>query len=144
ERSFPKGTEIAEVPGPVIPSGLRPKSEPVIVSTPAPSPARNAQSVAEASAHAIDFFSRRFGPYPYGTLALTQMPGDLSQGWPALIFLSSFSSLPPSQKSNLPLGPAEKTPRAQAIALETAPQWWGDLFTWMGYRAQCLRRGRAN
>jgi len=83
ERSFPKGTEIAEVPGPVIPSGLRPKSEPVIVSTPAPSPARNAQSVAEASAHAIDFFSRRFGPYPYSALALTQMPGDMSQGWPA-------------------------------------------------------------
>ena len=144
ERSFPKGTEIAEVPGPVIPSGLRPKSEPVIVSTPAPSPARNAQSVAEASAHAIDFFSRRFGPYPYGTLALTQMPGDLSQGWPALIFLSSFSFLTPKQKSDLHLSPVEKILSAQVIAHETAHQWWGDLVTWSGYRDQWLVEGLAN
>src|SRR5947208_8429682 len=144
ERSFPKGTEIAEVPGPVIPSGLRPKSEPVIVSTPAPSPARNAQSVAEASAHAIDFFSRRFGPYPYSALALTQMPGDMSQGWPGLIFLSSFSFLTPKQKSDLHLSPVEKILSAQVIAHETAHQWWGDLVTWSGYRDQWLVEGLAN
>src|SRR5207253_8993576 len=93
----------------------------------------NAQSVAEASAHAIEFFSRRFGPYPYGTLALTQMPGDLSQGWPALIFLSSFSFLTPKQKSDLHLSPVEKILSAQVIAHETEHQWWGDLVTWSGY-----------
>ena len=40
----------------------------------------------------------RFGPYPYSSLALTQMPGDVSQGWPSLIFLSSFSFLTPQEK----------------------------------------------
>src|SRR5438093_12196257 len=99
-----------------MPSGLRPKSEPVIVSTPAPSPARNAQSVAEASAHAIDFFSRRFGPYPYSALALTQMPGDMSQGSPGLIFLSSFSSLTPRQNAALHLRPVETILTAQVRA----------------------------
>ena len=144
ERSFPKGTEIAEVPGPPIPSGLRPKPEAVIVSTPSPSPARNAQSVAEASAQAIDFFSRRFGPYPYSTLVLTQMPGDMSQGWPGLIFLSSFSFLTPKQKSDLHMSSVEKILSTQVIAHETAHQWWGDLVTWSGYRDQWLVEGLAN
>src|SRR5438445_11736740 len=64
------------------------------------------------------------------------MPGDLSQGWPALIFLSSFSFLTPKQKSDLHMSPVEKILSAQVIAHETAHQWWGDLVTWSGYRDQ--------
>ena len=76
---------------------LTPTDE-ITVNTPPPSPARNAQAVADTSARAVDFFARRFGPYPYTSLALTQMPGDVSQGWPSLIFLSSFSFLTPEEK----------------------------------------------
>ena len=68
------------------------------MNAPPPSPARNAQAVADTSARAVEFFARRFGPYPYASLALTQMPGDVSQGWPSLIFLSSFSFLTPAGK----------------------------------------------
>jgi peptidase M1-like protein len=144
EKSFPTGTEAAEIPQPLIPSGLRPKPETVIVTTPAPSPARNAQNVADASARAIEFFSRRFGPYPYSALALTQMPGDVSQGWPGLIFLSSFSFLTPKEKSDLHMTPVEKTLSNNVIAHETAHQWWGDLVTWSGYRDQWIVEALAN
>ena len=77
----------------------RPTPETITVVLPPPSPARNAQAVANLSARAVEFFAHRFGPYPYASLALTQMPGDVSQGWPSLIFLSSFSFLTPQEKS---------------------------------------------
>ncbi len=50
-------------------------------------------SVAESSARAIHYYAERFGPFPYSKLALTQLPGRESQGWPGLIFLSSYAFL---------------------------------------------------
>ena len=61
---------------------------PIMVTPPPPSPARDAQAVADRAAKAIATFSQWFGPYPYGSLALTQMPGDLKPGmaWPRISF----------------------------------------------------------
>jgi hypothetical protein len=109
-----------------------------------PSPARNAQLVANQSARAIEFFSRRFGPYPYASLALTQMPGSSSQGWPGLIYLSSYSFLTPEQRSQLRMGAVNETLSNQVIAHETAHQWWGDLVTWSTYHDQWMMEALAN
>ena len=38
----------------------------------------------------------------YGYLALTQMPGNFSQGWPGLVFLSSYVFVPEQQRPKLP------------------------------------------
>jgi len=100
--------------------------------------------VAAASAHAIEFFSRRFGPFPYDDLKLVQMPGALSQGWPGLIFLSSMSFLTAEEKSQLHLTPVERTLISQVISHETAHQWWGDLVMWSGYRDQWIVEALAN
>ncbi len=59
-------------------------------STRAFSCARSATAVAEVTARAIRYYADRFGPFPYSQLALTQLPGRESQGWPGLIFLSSL------------------------------------------------------
>ncbi|HTZ96440.1 MAG TPA: M1 family aminopeptidase [Terriglobales bacterium] len=118
---------------------------PPIVITPLPvSPARNAEMVARTSAHAIDVFSRDFGPYPFSSLSLTQKPGNLSQGWPGLIFLSSLSFLSPEEESNLHMSAVEKALIKEVISHETAHQWWGDLVTWSGYRDQWTSEGLAN
>ena len=98
----------------------------------------NEQHVAEESARAVEFFARRFGPYPYGKLALTQMPGELSQGWPGLIFLSSFAFLTPEEKAQLHVSSLEGTRSNLVVAHETAHQWWGDLVVWKGYRDQWI------
>jgi len=100
--------------------------------------------VAAASAHAIEFYSRRYGPFPFADLKVAQMPGALSQGWPGLIFLSSASFLTPEEKSELHITPVEKTLISQVIAHETAHQWWGDLVMWSGYRDQWLVEALAN
>jgi hypothetical protein len=140
ERSFPK--QQAEVL--VDPAGRISGAQPIIVTPPPPSPAQNAQMVAHASAHAIEVFSRYFGPYPYGELSLTQMPGNVSQGWPGLIFLSSLSFLNPEEESSLHISAVEKALIREVIAHETAHQWWGDLVMWNDYRDQWMAEALAN
>jgi Peptidase family M1 domain len=137
ERTFPKAPAAALMPA--LPTVVTvPRDQATIDAPPPPSPALNEQRVAEESARAVDFFAHRFGPYPYGKLALTQMPGQLSQGWPGLIFLSSFVFLSPEEKAQLHVSSLEDTRSNLVVAHETAHQWWGDLVVWKGYRDQWI------
>ncbi len=144
ERSFPQGFSEALAPTPPNPFQLRRQPEQIAVTAPPPSPARNAQAVANSCARAIDFFAQRFGPYPYSSLALTQMPGLVSQGWPSLIFLSSFSFLTPTEKAQLHMSNVAAILSENVVAHETAHQWWGDLLSWKSYRDQWLFEALAN
>ncbi|HSS96033.1 MAG TPA: M1 family aminopeptidase, partial [Terriglobales bacterium] len=139
ENAFPtaKG-ETETVTVPTLP-GMRTQPRTIqILPPPPPSPARNARAVAENAAQAVDFFSKAFGPYPYSSLSMTQKPGVISQGWPGLVFLSSFSFLNEGEKSHLEMAKVTRTITNAVIAHETAHQWWGDLVNWDGYRDQWL------
>ena len=145
ERSFPKPpAEVIEPPG----NPLSPRSKPgapmLVPSAPSPSPARDLQDVADRAAKAITTFSQWFGPYPYSALALTQMPGNLSQGWPGMVFLSSAAFLNPQEQRDLHLDPVTRELNLQVLVHETAHQWWGDLVLWKSYRDQWLAEGLAN
>jgi hypothetical protein len=150
ERGFPGTTDLADsvipsapAPGSAVPrQGLR--SFPMISVQQAPSPAVNTQAVGAASAKAIEFYERYFGPYPYDELDITQMPGAVSQGWPGLIFLSTYSFLTPEEKTKLQPDPVRRILSDQVIAHETAHQWWGDLVNWSGYRDQWMMEALAN
>ena len=144
EKSFPKAP--AEVIGPPPIPGVNPRisNPPIVMTPPPPSPARDVQAVADRAAKAIGSFSQWFGPYPYGSLALTQMPGNLSQGWPGLIFLSSFAFLSPQEQIDLRLDPVASELDNQMLVHETAHQWWGDLVLWKSYRDQWISEGLAN
>lgn len=111
---------------------------------PSPSPAHNAMAVAEATAQAIRFYADRFGPFPYSQLAITQMPGRESQGWPGLVFLSSYAFLNREDRENLHINPTGALIEQQVPAHETAHQWWGDLVTWRTYHDQWFSEGLAN
>jgi len=140
ERGFPQ----AESQPVLIPPPIGKGAIPLAISPLPPSPARNVELVATKAARAIDFYSALFGAYPLSDLALTQMPGNLSQGWPGLVFLSSLSFLNAEERSALHMGSVEKTLIASVIAHETAHQWWGDLVTWDDYRDQWISEGLAN
>jgi hypothetical protein len=142
ERGFPQPEAEATVPAP--PPLIGGAAPALAIRPEPPSPARNAQMVAETAAQAIDFYSRRFGPYPLSDLALTQMPGNLSQGWPGLIFLSSLSFLNAEEKSALHFDPVEQILIGSVVPHETAHQWWGDLVTWSDYRDQWISEALAN
>ncbi len=138
EHGFPKPTVAVQMPRIIEPPDIGARRDLVVLAPMPPSPARNAQNVADAAARAIEFYSHRFGPYPYSSLAVTQKPGEVSQGWPGLIFLSSFSFLTDNEKSELHMDPVARALSNDVIAHETAHQWWGDLVLWAGYRDQWI------
>ena len=143
EKSFPQARPEAIEP-PAFPGPTSKTMAPILVTPPPPSPARDAQAVADRAAKAIVSFSQWFGPYPYSTLALTQMPGNLSQGWPSLVFLSSFAFLSPQEQNDLHLDPVTRSLDSEVLVHETAHQWWGDLVLWKSYRDQWIAEGLAN
>jgi hypothetical protein len=144
EKSFPKAPpELVEPPALPPVRGLK-NLPPMVMPPPSPSPANDLQAVADRAAKAIGSFSQWFGPYPYSSLALTQMPGKLSQGWPGLVFLSSFAFLSPQEQSDLRLDPVRSELDSQILVHETAHQWWGDLVGWKSYRDQWIAEGLAS
>ena len=144
EKSFPKAPTKEVIEAPVFPRSRRLPPTSIEVAPPPPSPARDVEAVADRAARAVESFSKWFGPYPYGSLALTQMPGDVSQGWPGLVFLSSFAFLSPEEQTDLHLDPVTRVLDSQVLVHETAHQWWGDLVVFKGYRDQWLAEGLAN
>ena len=141
EKDFPTAPIQVIPPGrPLAPTALAPK---VIVPT-RPSPAQHEVVVGESAARAIQYFSERFGPFPYSQLALTQLPGRESQGWPGLIFLSSYAFLDDQQREQLHFDEYRILLQQIVPAHETAHQWWGDLVTWSSYRDQWFSEGLAN
>ena len=140
ERNFPSVAPQVAAPDP---EGLR-HHLPEVTIPAAPSPARNAMAVAELTARAISDYMGWFGSFPYSQLALTQMPGRESQGWPGLIFLSSYAFLSKEERQELHMNPDATLRTEQIPAHEAAHQWWGDLITWRSYRDQWFSEGLAN
>jgi hypothetical protein len=140
ERNFP--TPPVQL---VEPDPSDPASRPRQLSVPSrPSPSQTEVTVGEAAAGAIQHYARWFGPYPYSHLALTQLPGRDSQGWPGLVFLSSYAFLDQEQREQLHFAPDKILLQQQIPAHETAHQWWGDLIAWKTYRDQWISEGLAN
>jgi len=141
ERDFPKPPPTAMKIDPTTPL---PQISPTLSVPPQPSPARNATAVAEVTARAIRYYAERFGPFPYSHLALTQLPGRESQGWPGLVFLSSYAFLTPEERKDIHMNASNVFIDQLIPAHETAHQWWGDLVTWSTYRDQWFSEGLAN
>jgi len=139
ERDFPRTTMQVIEPSP---ADVVPRQTVVIGHN--PSPVENQLAVAEAAARAIQYYAERFGPFPYSRLALTQMPGRESQGWPGLVFLSSYAFLNEEERKQLHFPSFRRVLQQQIPAHETAHQWWGDLITWSTYRDQWFSEGLAN
>ena len=105
------------------------------------------QAIAKGAAKTIDFLSQRLGPFPFSSLQLTQIPGESSQGWPGLVFLSSraYSAAQPASRARRPRLDYEQILYGDLmLAHETAHQWWGDEVFWKSYRDQWVMEALAN
>jgi hypothetical protein len=115
------------------------------VVLPPPNPAAKADAVAHASAQMVDFLAPRLGPFPYSSLALTEIPGPASQGWPGLVFLSHYAYLASQERVR---GGSDEYDSILYRSLmewhETAHEWWGDAVLWKSYRDQWLVEALAN
>ena len=114
-------------------------------SVPASEAAANNEAIARRSVEAIAKYEGWFGPYPYKSLAITQLPGPISQGWPTLVYLTSFAYLNDSERQALHLSNFEQLLYQGFMQdHETAHQWWGDRVGWKSYRDQWLMEALAN
>jgi hypothetical protein len=110
-----------------------------------PTPSKNAQNLADRVQRGLDTLSQEMGPYPFHSLVLSQMPGPLSQGWPGLIFLSSYAFLTHDEMAHTKIGTADNVLYLDLTPLhEAAHNWWGDLVVWKSYRDQWLVEALAN
>jgi hypothetical protein len=134
------GIEVASYSTGVVEESLA-KATPALASEAA---GRNT-AIARRSAEAIRKYEQWFGPYPYQSLALTQLPGPVSQGWPMLVYLSSFAYLSDDERQALKLDELQRLIFSGFMQdHETAHQWWGDRVAWKNYRGQWLMEALSN
>jgi hypothetical protein len=110
-----------------------------------PDPGKEAQQIADQAATTVGFLSSELDPFPYSHLAITQLPGLLSQSWPGLIYLSSTAFLSPEERRALVHDPyVELLLSRLMLSHETAHQWWGDAVDWVSYRDEWIVEALAN
>jgi hypothetical protein len=119
--------------------------EPVPLPPALQNPAVTGQSLAERAAETLTAEAQMLGPYPYGALSLTENPSAESQGWPGLVFLSSYAYLQPEQLRAMNLSQADAVIYSEVMMPhELAHQWYGDQVSWASYHEQWLLEGLAN
>lgn len=131
-----------QIPGPF--SRRVPSLRPQVPSAP-PSPADALRSLAREIDSSIRFYQSLNGPFPFRTLSVSQIPGSFGQGWPGLIYLSTFSFLSSEAQMRAGLSPVEEAHFADLVPFhEVAHQWWGNVVGWSSYRDQWIAEAIAS
>jgi Peptidase family M1 domain len=131
-----------ENPEPIIHSPIIEMRTPSGISAPPPSPADALNSLAREVNSSIAFFEKYNGPFPFRRLAVSQIPGTFGQGWPGLLYLSTFSFLPPAAQEEAGLNATSQEAFTDIIPVhEVAHQWWGNVVGWSVYRDQWIDEG---
>jgi hypothetical protein len=108
-------------------------------------PAVGRTQLAARAAEAITSLEKMFGPFPFSSLALTQRPGTDSQGWPGIIFLSSYVYLTPAQREAQHISAPDNVLYEEVmLPHEVSHQWFGDRMSWASYHEQWLLEAIAN
>ena len=124
--------------------GMRmpPTPPPTLVT---PDPLGRLRVVAADLSSALEFFSASFGPPALKTLTVAPIPGTFGQGFPGLVYLSTFAYLDPLERPA-----ALRNAREQAffsdllVPHEAAHQWWGSVVTANQREDQWLIEALAN
>ncbi|HEX5426135.1 MAG TPA: M1 family aminopeptidase [Candidatus Acidoferrales bacterium] len=114
-----------------------------LAGPPPPDPASVLKTLGEQILDSIHFYERLNGPFPFGSLEISQIPGTVGQGWPGLVYLSTYAFLPPDQHAGIP----ELSQRMAHEIMpfhEVAHQWWGNVTTAATYRDVWIEEGMAN
>jgi len=110
-----------------------------------PSPASVLKQLGGEIADAVKFYERFSGPFPFDHLSVSQIPGTFGQGWPGLLYLSTFSFLPAPMQQRAGLSSATQEHFTELVPFhEVAHQWWGNVIGWGSYRDQWIDEAIAN
>ena len=122
-----------------------PSAVPRMPSTPPPSPADALKQLGKEIDSSIRFYESLNGPFPFRSLSVSQIPGTFAQGWPGLLYLSTFSFLPSEAQQRAGLTAAGGEHFTELVPYhEVAHQWWGNVVGWSSYRDQWIDEAIAN
>jgi len=104
-----------------------------------PSPAGALKQLGQQIDSSIRFYETFSAPFPFRTLSVSQIPGNFGQGWPGLLYLSTYSFLPPEAQHRAGLSSADQEHFTDLVPFhEVAHQWWGNIVGWSSYRDQWI------
>jgi hypothetical protein len=112
---------------------------------PPPSPADALKQLGKEIDSSIRFYENFSGPFPFRTLSVSQIPGTFGQGWPGLLYISTFSFLAPEAQNRAGLSSTRQEAFTDIVPYhEVAHQWWGNVVSWSNYRDQWIDEAIAN
>jgi hypothetical protein len=110
-----------------------------------PSPADALKQLAREIDSSIRIYENYSGPFPFQKLGVSQIPGTFGQGWPGLLYISTFSFLPPTVQQRAGLSESGQEHFTELVPFhEVAHQWWGNVVGWSSYRDQWIDEAIAN
>lgn len=122
-----------------------PGGRPSAPAPPPPSPADTLKQLGKDIDSSIHFYETYSGPFPFRTLSVSQIPGTFGQGWPGLLYISTFSFLTPEVQHRAGLNTTGQEAFTDIVPYhEVAHQWWGNVVGWSNYRDQWIDESIAN
>lgn len=110
-----------------------------------PNPAAFLKQLGKQIDASIRFYESYSGPFPFHTLSVSQIPGTFGQGWPGLLYVSTYSFLPAEAQRRAGLSSTGQEHFSELVPFhEVAHQWWGNIVGWSNYRDQWIDEGIAN
>jgi hypothetical protein len=110
-----------------------------------PRPADALKQLGREIDSSIRFYEAFSGPFPFQKLSVSQIPGTFGQGWPGLLYLSTYSFLPAEAQHRAGLSEAGQEHFTELVPFhEVAHQWWGNIVGWSSYRDQWIDEAIAN
>ena len=117
----------------------------VVSPAPSPSPADALKQLGKEIDSSIRFYETFSGPFPFHNLSVSQIPGTFGQGWPGLLYVSTYSFLPSEAQQRAGLSTASQEHFTELVPYhEVAHQWWGNVVAWSSYRDQWIDEAIAN
>ncbi|MGB9466982.1 MAG: M1 family aminopeptidase [Candidatus Acidiferrum sp.] len=133
------------IPSADVPYGMPGGRNRVSMPPPPPSPADALKQLAKDIDASIRFYETFSGPFPYRTLSVSQIPGTFGQGWPGLLYISTYSFLSPEAQHRAGLSSTGQEAFTDIVPYhEVAHQWWGNVVGWSSYRDQWIDESIAN
>ena len=117
----------------------------VTLPAPPPSPADALKKLGKEIDSSVRFYETFSGPFPFHNLSVSQIPGTFGQGWPGLLYVSTFSFLSPEAQQRAGLSPTGQEHFTELVPYhEVAHQWWGNVVGWPSYRDQWIDEAISN
>ena len=119
--------------------GSASSGHPLAQPTITPRPADALKQLGKEIDSSIHFYESFSGPFPFQNLSVSQIPGTFAQGWPGLLYISTYSFLSTEAQQRAGLNLAGQEHYTELVPYhEVAHQWWGNVVGWSSYRDQWI------